>query len=216
VRRLLLLATALLMVGLSTAVAASFTVQAEDITSFSTPVSISVPDPPGLLRTYWLRGLSNNLPGVLDPDPQGSDPVRSKRIEAGSTTVKGQTDPSYYHNWQTSPAPPSGIQIEGQVTLRTYLNGGTGPVTAGLFACPPAATPASLGCTQIAGDATSVPGVGEDSILSVDLGVVNHTVPEGNHLRVQVVILTGGQSANVQWGYKSNRPSRLEITVPAP
>jgi hypothetical protein len=216
VRRLGLFAGFLLLLGLTTAVAASFNVQAEDITSFSTEVDISVPDPPGLLKTYWLRGMSNNLPGVLDPDPQGTDPVRSKRIDAGSTSVQSQTDTSRYHNWQTAQAPVSGLTIQGQVTLRTYLNGGTGPVTAGLFDCLPGATPASTGCTQIANDATSAAGVGEDSTLSVNLGVVNHTVPEGNRLRVQVVILTGGESANVQWGFKSNRPSRLEVTVPAP
>jgi hypothetical protein len=216
VRRLLLFAGFLSLLGLSTAVAASFTVQAEDVTSFTTPVSIEEPPPPGILATYWLRGMSNNLPGVLDPNPQSTDPVRSKRVEAGSTSVESQTATSHYHNWQTAPAPASGLTIQGQVTLRTYLNGGTGPVTAGLFDCPPGATPASTGCTQIAGDATSAAGVGENSTVSVDLGVVDHTIPEGNRLRVQVVILTGGQTANVQWGYKSNRPSRLEVTVPAP
>jgi hypothetical protein len=216
VRRLGLFAGFLLLLGLTTAVAASFSVQAEDITSFSTPVEISVPDPPGLLTTYWLRGMSNNLPGMLDPNPQGTDAVRSKRIDAGAQNVKFEEDTNRYHNWQTAPAPAPGLTIQGQVTLRTYLNGGTGPVTAGLFDCPPGATPASSGCTQIAGDATSAAGVGDDSTLSVNLGVVNHTVLEGNRLRVQVVILQGGSSANVQWGYKSNRPSRLEVTVPTP
>jgi hypothetical protein len=216
VRRLGLFAGFLLLLGLTTAVAASFDVQAEDITSFSTPVEIEPPPPPGLLRTYWLRGDSNELPGILDPDPVGQDPVRGTRINAGSSTVKAQTNPSRYHNWQTAPAPVGGLTIAGQVTFRTYLNGGTGPVTVGLFSCSPVATPDSTDCHQIGTDATSGAGVGEDSTVSANLGIQNYTVPQGNRLRVQVVILQGGSSANVQWGYKSNRPSRLEITVPTP
>lgn len=211
-RRLLLCAAALGLLGLSTAAAASFSVQAEDITTFTTDVSISVPDPPGTLVSYFLSGADSVLPGMMGPNPPTDSAVKSKAIDPGTLSSQLQTDPTMHHSWQTSPMPTGGLVLAGATTLRIYQTGNVGPATAGLFVCASAAT-ATSACTRIAGDVSSA-GTGVP-LEPIAFGNLNTTVPAGSTLRVVVVNL-GAKKWNIQWGYKSNRESRLDLTVAAP
>ena len=221
-RRVFLFAAFLLLLGLTSAFAASFDVQAEDVASFTTPVSISVPDPPVVPGSYFLRGEVSTLPGLLDDLPTGSDPVRTKSVERGVVGVQAQTLTDHLHSWQTPAAPAGGIELDGPAVLRIYQNGGTDRLTAALFDCPPAvaSVPApTTTCTQI----TTPDRVSPDDGLTgyaehaVDFGDVAYTVPQHRHLRVQIVNFQHSTKKwSVQWGYKSNRPSRLDVTLPAP
>ncbi len=210
-RRVLLFAAFLLLLGLSTAMAASFEVQAEDITSFTTEVSISVPTTPD---SYYLRGGNSVLPGVLDndPDPEVTDPVRTKEVLLGTGTVQSQTQTSYFHSWETT---VGGITLSGPASLRIFQNGGADQVTAALFDCPTNAGATAAACTQIGTDAVSV----DDGLTGyvervVSFGNVGYSIAPDRRLRVQIANLQDSSSKwSVQWGYKSNRPSLLDVTV---
>lgn len=215
-----LFAAFLLLLGLTTATAASFDVQAEDITSFSTPVSVSVPDPPVEAGSYFLRGEPTVLPGLLDDNPTGSDAVQTKEVLPENTAVINQTKDQYRHSWQALAPAGGGILLSGQADLWIFQNGGTDRVTAGLFDCPTADTEINL-ChqIQIAGDTISTVDGGGYVERRVNFGNVGYPVDGGHYLRVQIVNRIPNPSANqkwsVQWGYKSNRPSRLDVTLAA-
>lgn len=217
-RRVLLFAAFLLLLGLTTAFAASLDVQAEDITSFSTPVSISVPDPPVVPGSFFLRGDNGVLPGILDDEPTGSDPVRTKEVKLGTLGVKAQTQTDHHHSWETGPAPAGGIQLNGPAVLRIYQNGGPDRITAALFDCASGAA-TDTGCVQITvPDRVSaddgLTGVAEHAL---SFGNVVYTIPENRRLRVQIVNFQHSTAKwNVQWGFKSNRPSRLDVTFASP
>lgn len=219
-RRIGLFAVFLLLLGLTTAVASSFDVQAEDIASFSTDVDISVPDPPTASGTFFLRGPSSVLPGLLDsnPDETTSDPVRTKAVELGTLGVQAQTAVDFHHSWETPAAPVGGLQLSGPAFLRIYQNGGTDRLTAALFDCASGAATSSSDCTQLTADVTS-PLDGETGYAerTVDFGTVSATITEGRHLRVQIVnFVSSTRKWSAQWGYKSNRPSRLDVTLATP
>lgn len=218
-RRVGLFAAFLVLLGLTTATAASFDVQAEDITSFTTDVSISVPDPPTRLGSYFLRNEPTIVPGLLDDQPTGSDPVQTKEILPEGADVETQTKTAYLHSWQTPPAPVGGLALQGTAQLRIFQNGDSDRLTAGLFDCPSAST-ATGACDQIGGDIVSTVDGGGYVERLVDFGSVTRTILQDRVLRVQIINDVAApkpdQKWSVQWGYKSNRPSRLDVTLASP
>ncbi|HEX4868471.1 MAG TPA: hypothetical protein VFV32_12735 [Acidimicrobiales bacterium] len=213
-RRVLLFAVGLSLLGLSSAFAASFTVQAEDIHSFSTPVSISVPSTS--LVALYLGGEDNVLPGELATAANATvdTSVNSKAIDPGTLSVQAQTNTARYHSWQTVPAPAGGLVLNGPAMLKLFQNGSVGTVKAGLFDCATAST-ATTACTQFAGDSSSLGGESASTETPVDFGSVTYTISAGRVLRLQIVN-PSAHAWNVQWGYKSNRQSRLELTLATP
>lgn len=222
-RRLLLFVALLTLLGLSTAFAASFDVSSEDIATFSTDVSIPVPTTAS--KTLYLTGSDSTLPGglVLESTAGGTtttsnSPVNGKFIQPGLLGTKLQDDVTRFHSWEIA-APAGGYVLSGAAMLYLFENGNVGPLTAGLFDCSPPTSPAvttpTSECQQIAGDASSPAGTNLDSEAVVDLGSPNVTILEGHTLRIQVVNL-GATKRQIQWGYKSNRPSRLDVTIVQP
>lgn len=214
-RRVLLFAAFLLLLGLTTATAASFDVQAEDIASFTTDVSISVPDPPARPGSYFLRGEAGVLPGLLEDDPAGTDPVRTKEILPAGSTVQAQVADGYRHSWQTMPSETETLRLKGPAQLRIFQNGNTDRVTAALFDCAPNAE--TTGCTQLGGDRISTVDGGGYVERFVDFAPLDHDIVPGRVLRVQIInnipLPAANQKWSVQWGYKTNRPSRLDVTI---
>jgi len=207
VRRVVLFAALLVLVGLSSAFAASFSTQSEDVASFTTDVSISVPASPAL--SYYLSGEDDVLPGLIAPNPPQDASVNSKSLDPGDLGTEAQTDPEKMHSWQTTAAPAGGLVLAGPATARIFRNGGSDAVTAGLFVCPAPATITSA-CTRIAGDASGTGPNGAE--IQIALGNVSTTVPAGGVLRL-VVVNRGAAKYNLQWGYKTNRESRLDLSV---
>lgn len=230
-RRVLLFAASLLLLGLTTATAASFDVQAEDITSFSQDVTIVTPPPPLEPIPFpvfvYVRGDSGVLPGQLELiEPAENDSVQKKLVIARSATpLFEQATTGSFFTWQTVSAPASGYLLTGDVELSISVFDGLGDkLTAGLLKCPGAAPPTSLaaaGCqlidTAISGAATRT---GLSDVLA-DFGpVTDTTIPDGWQLRLKVVNRTvddGGLTIStkdweLQWGYLPSRQSLLEIT----
>lgn len=192
-RRVLLFAAFLLLLGLSTAVAASFEVQAEDITSFRTDVSIDVPD----TRTYYLRG-APPLGTLSESQEQVSSNVFSMSLEPGGQLEVDNPDPQEMV-WQATLAEPLTV-VSPIVRLYITQTGPEGPITAGLFDCD------TSGCALF-GQVTVTP---TDTLATLDFDGVDHALDAGDVLQLKVV--NGGTKAfNIQWGYKTNRPARLEI-----
>ena len=206
-RRMVLIAATLGLLGLSTAFAASFGTQSEDVASFTTAVSISVP--PNPITAYYLSGDDDLLPGIMSTAPPPDTSVNSKEINPGTLGTEAQTDATKMHSWQTGPMPAGGLVLSGPATAKIYQNGGDDPVTAGLFVCAGVAT-ATSSCSQVAGDASGTAGVSGE--VPISFGNVSTTVPAGSVLRL-VVVNRGSHKYNLQWGYKTNRESRLELTV---
>jgi hypothetical protein len=217
VRRLLLFAALLLLLGLSTAFAASFDLQAEDVTSFSSDVSISVPTtvvPPLATGNYFLVGAP----------PHGSlvttEPTSTGGNEKGSfvftSTDIGTEDRApesggkvYYVAWSTG-AISTGVRFDNQkVQVHFTRTGQGGVLTVGLFNCTAGAAAATLtasGCVLM----SSASGPGEQ----IDIGPFTHTVAAGRELRLKMVDLTA-DDPSVQWGYKEqNRSARLVVLAP--
>lgn len=222
-RRLLLFAALLSLVGLTTAFAASFSVQSEDIKSFSSPVSISVPTttsttaasttttttPPTVFTKYYLSGMPGTLPGPLNPLPESDqNNVQAKPIAPGTGTVQSQTLAVRYHSWQIA-APTGGLSLSGYLKLVVTQVGTPGTLRAAVFDCPADAGVTSLTCTRFAGDSD---GVEAGNVTTVSFGQVSRVIPAGRILRVQLMNASL-KDWSVQWGYKQNRESRLEVTA---
>jgi len=207
-RRLFLFAALLSLVGLSAAFAASFSTHAEDIDSFNTTVSISVPQ--NQLVPYYLSGADSVLPGLISQSPPPSSSVNSKALNPGTLSTSAQTDTAKMHSWQTVPTPAGGLVLSGPATARIFQNGGDDPITGGLFICPTLATTPTSGCTQIAGDVSAT--ATSSGEVPISFGNVSASLLPGQRLRLVVVNL-GAHKYNLQWGYKTNRESRLDLTV---
>jgi len=214
VRRLLLFAAFLSLLGLSTAFAASFSVQSEDIASFTTDVSITVPPTPSTPQTLYLSGDDSTVPGLLATNPPEDTSINSRSIDQGTGSVQSQTNVLRYHSWETEPVRGSPWVLTGAV-LRAFQNGSIAPMTVALFSCPPAATPDSTGCTQIGVDQSSAGTESAGTEVVVTFAFTSASIPVGDRLRLQVIDLTNN-NWNIQWGYKSNRESRLDINVASP
>ncbi|HEU5084342.1 MAG TPA: hypothetical protein VFU14_13450 [Acidimicrobiales bacterium] len=192
-RRVLLFAAFLVLLGLSTAMAASFEVQAEDITSFTTDVSIDVPD----TRTYYLRGAPPL--GQLSESPElVSANVYTQALDPGGSLAVDNPD-NQEMVWQAVLGTPLTV-VSPIVRLYITQTGPEGPITAGLFDC------SGSTCIQF-GAVTATPA---ENLATLDFDGVDHTLDAGDVLQLKVVN-EGSKSYNIQWGYKANRPARLEI-----
>jgi hypothetical protein len=220
VRRPALLALGLLVLGLTTAVASSFSTTTEDLTTFSTAVSISVPVHELPDRLY-IRGSEEDAIGGIDLlPPTDNDSVSSRSILLRDETVQAQSDPAAFLVWHSPPAPSSGYLLRGTATL--YISQQNDPddrFTAALLSCPATQPPASTGCSTIA-VATAEPetrgGVRE---RQARFGALDVIIPGGHELRLKIVdrrlddagALLSDDDIELQWGYLPARQSRLEI-----
>ena len=226
-RRVVTFAALLLLVGLSTAFAASLGTQSEDIASFETDVSISVPTTQGptpFPPTIYIRGDSDTPLGLLGlVQPTAPDNVRSKDLLLSTEAIGAQTTLTKYFAWATPAAPAQGYALTGDVTLSIHAMGGaSNRITAGLFSCPAAAaietvTPA---CTVIAvGIAPTLTGGNGFLVRTVSFPDVAATIPAGSQLRLKIVnrspdgstVLSTG-TMRLAWGYGPSRPAELVIT----
>ena len=205
-RRLVLFTAALALLGLSTAFAASLSTQAEDVESFATTVSVSIP---AQTISYFLSGDDDLIPGMMGPNPPVDTSVNSKPLDPGTLATDAQTEPNKMHSWQSDAAPTGGIVLSGPATARIFRNGGSDAITAGLFVCA-TATAATSACTRIASDTSGTGPSGAE--IQIAFGNISTTIPQGSYLRLVVVNL-GAAKYNLQWGYKTNRESRLDLTV---
>lgn len=228
-RRVLLLLTLLAALTLSTALASSLDVQADNLESWQMEASISVPTTTTTTTAptytaYYFRGspkANKNdpfVPGQLDRTPTGEDNVQSKKLLPRVKTFEEEDDEDRYHVWQSPPVnsaavPPYVITVKSAKVF-AYQNGGTGDITVGLFACPGNAAPysgAGTGCDLL----TKATATGSGDLVEIPLPALAapFTVAETERLRVKIVNDNDGTNDffNVQWGYKSNRPSRVEI-----
>ena len=225
-RRVFLFAALLALVGLSTAFAASFSSQSEDIASFTTDVSISVPGPTPFPNTIFVRGGSDLPPGDLDlMTPVANDNVTSKLLVLSTEPIELQTAATKYFAWESPVAPAQGYSLDGDVTLNLeQKDGGSNRMTAGLFSCPELAPVATVtGSTP----ACSVIAIGVSPAVSGGNGFLDRTVffpdvstvvPAGHQLRLKIVnrasdgsgVLSQGDFT-VAWGFLPARQSTLVI-----
>lgn len=215
-RRALVVLALLSGLGFFTARAATFSTNAEDVRSFTTSVSITVPtttpctSPVAFAVPAWIRTLGGQR--VLDlgtPDAPTPDAVDQQTVvwSTGGTSVASQAAGNALVRWSTAPtvAPPCGWLLPSPVTvsLRTTLTFTVRVNTAlqaqaGLFACDvgaPAATttatpPVTPGC-RLLGTGVAEMDAGVDRPLSVPLtltapGTGPH-VPAGQELRLKVI-----------------------------
>jgi hypothetical protein len=230
-RRALLLLTGLSLFGLTVAVASSFDANTEDLTTFSTEVSISVPEadlPPEVyLTTDGQGGFALSLIAPLK-DNTNTVSVKWSEVALGQQDVAG-----FYVAWKSPPAPASGYRIQGNVAL--YLGQDqrmTDRMTAALLSCPPSAADASTTCSTLAqavadvaqppatdvpctpGSSTTGPPAGNGfKERRICFGNLDVTVPAGQELRLKIVNQGPASMAQpdfrLSFGYNPARPSRL-------
>jgi hypothetical protein len=202
VRRVLLFAGFLLLLGLTTAAAASFDVQAEDITSFSVPVEIIVDDPTE--RRYYLVDPS---PSRLSTTPEGdSSKVHSMSLEPGGILdtdglLANNASSATYQDWISDPMPADLNITSPTVELYITQTGADGLLLAGLFEC--AAT-----CVLL----SSEDALPDKNLVTISFPAFSTTIESGNRLLLRVVN-SDDKAYNIQWGYKLNRPARLLVDV---
>lgn len=227
-RRVGLFAALLLLVGLSTAFAASFSVEAEDVASFATDVSISVPAPTPFPSLIYVRGQASGGTGTLDlVPPSANDSVTNKLLVLSTEAIEAQTDAAKHFVWRAPAAPTNGYLLAGGVSLFIdQRDGGANLLTAGLFSCPAGAplttvTSGTLACTLIkaAVGAAGANGNGYQE-RTVLFGTIPATViPAGSELRLKLVnraadgsVVLSASNVEIQWGYLAARQSRLVIS----
>ncbi|MGK2949370.1 MAG: hypothetical protein ACSLFP_12390 [Acidimicrobiales bacterium] len=224
-RRVFLFAALLSLVGLSTAFAASLTTQSEDVASFGSDVSISVPttQPPPAVQAFFLRGDSDSPPGLLSPTPLQSN-VETRLIKKDSQTVQAQADATKYFVWRTDTVVGAPLVVGGTTRLTIEQKAQAGSrLTAGLFSCPASAaisSTAATGCIQIGPSAVgTVPGNGFDEVTVSFGNVPTSSIPVGNQLRLKIVnrdkddagVVVSTKDFDVAWGYNPARKARLEF-----
>lgn len=219
-RRPALLALGLLVLGLTTAVASSFSTNTEDLTTFSTAVSISVPIHE-LPDNLYIRGSEDDAIGAIDlVPPEDNDSVSSRSIALGDETVQAQSDPASFLVWRTPPAPSGGYLLRGTATL--YISQQNDPddrFTAALLSCPASEPPASTGCSTIAVAIAEPETSGGVREREARFGPLDVIIPAGQELRLKIVnrrlddagAVLSDSDIVLQWGYLPARQSRLEI-----
>lgn len=232
-RRIALLAALLALVGLSTAFAASFDAEAEDITSFTTDVSISVPTtqppppPVPFPSILYVRNGSDAPIGSLDLQaPAKNDSVTKRALLLSTETIGTQATATKYVTWKSPPAPPSGYLLQGSITLYIEQSGGgANRISAALLACPSAAAPSTTtgtaaGCSIISTGIAPAASGGEGFLeRTVSFGTVAPTtIPAGHELRLKIVnraqdppLVLSTEDVDIQWGFLPARQSRLVI-----
>ena len=219
-RRVLLFAAFLLLLGLTTATAASFDVQAEDITSFPTDVSISLPTTtttttplPPIATEPWYLFRAPPAPGGISTDPESGGPHKwDVKPSDSSTTLLAQAAVDKYYVWSSGTL-PSALSFQSQaVTFNVYLTSGGKDIEAALLDCPAGAPLVSSNCTVIG---SGQPGTGQGNQVVVELGEITATVGAGRELRLKVVN-RDTKNWTVEWGFGSARDSNLAIAPPSP
>ncbi|MGH9084842.1 MAG: hypothetical protein ACRDYW_05265 [Acidimicrobiales bacterium] len=220
-RRVLLLAALLSLVGLTTAFATSLSVQTEDITSFTDEVDISVPPKP-LPPIIYIGGSGGDAVGPLILVKPTNNSTTDKLIVLDAAAVQPQVDTTKYFTWQTGGAPAQGWLLTGTVTLYLSQDGpGSNRMTAGLFECDASAPPDSASttaCTLLAAKVADSVASGssgfKDREVHFDPIAVPVVIDPGRQLRLKVVNQSPASAADwrLQWGYNPARPSALEIT----
>jgi hypothetical protein len=221
-----MLAAFLSLLGLTTAFAASLSVETEDITSFNAEAEVSVPTTP-IPGTVYVRGIASGATGTLDfQAPTSNDSVTGKLLVLSTETLQSQTDPTKFFTWRSLSAPAGGWLLSGSVTLFIDQNGGgANRMTAGLFSCTATAAPDSSNTGQcqlidLAVGAPGGPGSGFQE-RTVSFGTVPATtIPTGYELRLKIVnraqepvgTVVSTSSWDLQWGYLPARQSKLVIT----
>ncbi len=218
-KRLAALVVTLFLITVTSAFAAGLDVQAENVESFTTPVSITTPDE---TRIFYLRSRpgdpdSKGLtpPGLLAPEPQNdSSKTRSKRLEpGGSLTAPYGTDVSQYHFWDSAPF-SSDLHVKSPTAELTITQvGGAGEIGGGLFDCASNTAPNPATCTLVGASTTAVrdSGGAVSNITTITFENFDHVIPAQHWLRLVVYSKSG--SYNIQWGYTANRPASLELTI---
>ena len=225
-RRVLLFAALLSLVGLSSAFAASFSTNAEDMTTFATDVSVSVPGPTPFPNTIYITGGSDVPPGDLELlTPADNNHTTTKLLALGTEAIEVQADPTKFYAWESPVAPAQGFSLAGDITLHVeQKDGGENRMTAGLFVCPAAApvstvTTGADPCTVIAiGVSPAVPGGNGFLPRTVFFPDVSATVPVGSQLRLKIVnrqldgvTVLSTKAFTVSWGFLPARESKLVI-----
>lgn len=228
-RRLLLFAAALGLLGLSTAVAASFSVQAEDVATFSTDVSISVPDlePTPFPNPLYVRSDKDDLVGdlLLKAPPKGS--VQTMDLLRTTAAIDDEARPpvdpgkiSYWFTWISEPAPVNGFVLSGKVTLNLEQNGlSSNQLMAGLFDCAGDAAADSADaeqCTLITSklsDPATTTGQGYQERI-VTFGQVEAEIDSTRQLRLKIINPAAASAADwtLSWGFLPSRASQLVVT----
>jgi len=205
-RRAGLLVLVLASLSLTTAFAASFDVQAEDITSFSAPADIATPT---TKRLYLIDPAPSRL--AETPESNAAN-VHSKSLVPGGVLAEPggalgtNTDPARYHDWLSDPMPAAVTIVSPTVELYITQTGADGVLTAGLFDCD------DTGCSLIPNASES--GEPDKNLVVITFPAFEHLVDAGNRLLLRVVN-TDTQAYNIQWGYKENRPARLVLDLVA-
>jgi hypothetical protein len=217
VRRVGFFAAFLLLLGLTTATAASFDVRAEDITSFSTSTSIAPPVIPPPSPNYYLNG-SAPRGALLSTKPVGQSPVETGKFQPNAVLLTEDRAPGpgqivYFMSWASIPQ-PNGIQFTNKkVTLEFYSPGNTfvGDISAGLFSCPVATTPVREDdCDDL------VEWDNGGSALTFSSLTFSGLVAPGHELRLKVVN-DGPAEWTIQWGYKDqNRFANMVVSDGTP
>lgn len=227
---MLLFAAFLLLLGLTTATAASFDVQAEDIASFTTDVSISVPtrQVPFYLKNGAEASANEDpiVPGLLDRSDVNNS-VHDKELtpDLERTIRSDHLVSTTYHAWETADSEPP-FAIDGPAILYISSNGGTRQITAGLFECwvPDPGDPVidemtfdgdtgERGCILI--DEAVSTGGSASSGFSERTATFNFSsvAVEPNHrLRVKIINRTNAPW-KVQWGNNPARPAQLLVNL---
>jgi len=227
-RRVFLFAAFLSLLGLSTAFAASLSSQAEDVASYTTDVSVSVPGPTPFPNTIYIRAGDEVPPGELDlMVPVTNDHVTSKELVLSTENIQLQADLAKFYAWESPVAPAQGYSLTGDITLNLeQKDGGENRMTAALFSCPAAApvstvTTGATPCVLIAsGVSPAVPDGGEGFIeRTVFFDNVSAVVPAGSQLRLKIVNrsvdevlgVVSTENFTVAWGFLPARQSKLVI-----
>ena len=225
-RRSLVVAVVLALLGL-TALAANFDSNADDITTFDTDVSVSVPS-----TSTTVAGPTTFGPIIyvtvngLALTPPGQSNVTTKTLILDPDSVEAQDDPTRYITFRSPAAPAGGYLVQGYVSYYFDQFGpGANRLTAGLLDCAASELDASTGCTSIAVASADFLANQNSGLKERELhfGFVDYTVAQGREIRLKVVnrseddgLTLSTADVTFQYGYKTNRPSRLEISPTAP
>ncbi len=233
--RLLLVLTAVAGIGLAAVEAGGVKTSAEEIRSYSSSTSLTVPcTPTSFPPQLWVRNLAGPTPGqkgTLDEAaPATPDAGWTREVENGFELSWNEDDEDDFATWATATVElPCGYVLAGRVTLLIDADGRRSDrLTAALFSCPAGVPPHSKtpGCRYITSDQADRvdegdPRDAEDFLVrTVRFGQIDTTIPAGEQLRLKIINqrpgpLQGGGSTrdwNLKWGYRSDRQSQLVIT----
>lgn len=234
-RRLLVALVALVGAGLLTAQAADVSPPPVALESFSSSVSISVPDtttttepcaPVALDQQLFVRTAGGVR--VLDPapaEPPANDGFTTRTLSFANAPIESEADGNQYLVWRTGSAPPCGWTVAQpfvltvRVQFTPLLTIGTPRLRARLFSCPATAADPSTSCIPLAqtGPGTTVIPTSFDAGVSIDLGTVTGSVPAGSQLRLKLIAEANGFNLldipTIRWGHTGSYKSQLNATA---